>query len=64
MQTMTAKNIYRTTDLGRGWFATEWDDGSMTFRNPPKGQRIDLPKASVETLRSIIAEVQSKNSAA
>jgi hypothetical protein len=53
---MTDKQLKRTTDLGSGWFANEWSDGSMTVRNGEKGVRIDLPKDSVETLRRIFRE--------
>lgn len=49
-------NLTKTTDLGHDWFANQYDDGSMTIRNSEKGQRIDLPPASVETLRGIFRQ--------
>lgn len=58
-----AKQMTRTTDLGMDWFANDYDDGSMTLRNAEKGQRIDLPPESVETLRKIIAEGRAQRAA-
>lgn len=43
----------KTFDLGHGWYFNLQDDGSATFRNPGQGQRIELPKSSVETLKSL-----------
>lgn len=51
------RKIIKTTDLGAEWFANEWSDGSMTLRNPEKGQRIDLPVESVRRLRDICAAI-------
>lgn len=49
-----------THDLGLGWFANMHDDGTMTIRNPDKGQRIELNQESVKTLGDIFAKVASK----
>ena len=46
----------KTTDLGNDWYANEHEDGSMTLRNPEKGQRMDLPADSVLRLRRIIVQ--------
>lgn len=54
------KQLTATTDLGLGWYANAYTDGSMTVRNPDKGQRIDLEPESVERLRSIFAEIRTK----
>lgn len=35
-------------DLGQGWYATMYDDGSCTVRNCDKGLRIDLEPSSVD----------------
>jgi hypothetical protein len=47
-----------THDLGQGWFinltTNEVGVESATVRNPDKGQRIDLPAESLETLRKIL----------
>jgi hypothetical protein len=31
--------LAKTTDLGHGWFANTWDDGTLTLRNPDRAQR-------------------------
>ncbi|WP_164897669.1 hypothetical protein [Mesorhizobium sp. M6A.T.Cr.TU.017.01.1.1] len=56
----TEKSLTKTTDLGNEWFANQWSDGSMTIRNPERGQRIDLPVESVTTLRDIFASAASR----
>lgn len=43
----------KTTDLGHNWYYTKYDDGSAVIRNPEIGQRINLPKESVDTLKAI-----------
>ena len=58
MSTTTAeKSLIRTVDLKRDWFANVWSDGTVTLRNGEIGMRIDLPKASVDTLKAILAQV-------
>jgi len=57
---MTEKTLTKTEDLGQGWFANAWSDGSMTVRNPDKGQRIDLSPESVERLHAIFEAVGIK----
>lgn len=53
---MQDKRLTKTEDLGLGWFANAYDDGSMTLRNGDKGQRIDLGADSVERLRLCFAQ--------
>jgi hypothetical protein len=53
------KQLTKTTDLGNDWYANQYDDGSMTIRNPEIGQRIDLPTKSVELLRDIFKQVEA-----
>lgn len=48
------KQLSKTEDLGQGYFVNFWSDGSMTFRNPDVGMRVDLTPESAETLRSIL----------
>jgi hypothetical protein len=48
----------KTHDLGCGWWLNENADGSLTVRNPDKGQRINLPVESVSTLKSICTRVE------
>lgn len=47
-------------DLGHGWFASfgENGEGTMTVRNPDKGQRINLSVESVDRLRAIFNKVR------
>ncbi len=52
--------IVRTHDLGLDWFATAYDDGSITLRNAEKGQRIDLQPESVERLRNIFRAIREE----
>ena len=47
------KEITQTADLGQGWTAQAYNDGSATVRNIDKGQRIDLPKESVDRFLDI-----------
>lgn len=49
-----------TEDLGLGWFASENEDGSITLRNPDKGQRIDLTPDSVERLAALFSAAKAK----
>lgn len=49
-----AARAIKTVDLGHGWFVSQNADGTMTFRNPDKGMRSDLPIESVKLLRLII----------
>ena len=44
-------------DLGAGWFASfdEEHPGSLTLRNPDKGQRINLSNSETARLREILA---------
>lgn len=44
-----------THDLGADWFLNMNADGTYTFRNSEKGQRIDLPVESVQLLKAIFA---------
>lgn len=48
------RNTVKRMDLGWGWDATLWSDGTMTLRS--MYERIDLSQESVETLRSIFRE--------
>lgn len=57
------KELQKTKDLGLGWYANLYTDGSMTLRNCDKGQRIDLQPESVDTLRSILAAAIAKKEA-
>ncbi len=52
----TTKTLTNTSDLGGGWFANQWSDGSMTLRAPDKGQRIDLSRFAVARLKEIMRE--------
>lgn len=49
------KSLIRTADLKHDWFANVWSDGTVTLRNGVIGMRIELPKASVNTLKAILA---------
>lgn len=48
------KTLIKSTELGHDWIANQYDDGTMTIRSPVRAQRIELPRESVELLRSII----------
>lgn len=58
--TASEKAIITSSDLGLGWFANKWHDGTMTLINHTEGHRIDLPVDSVERLRAIFAKVTRK----
>ena len=45
----------KTTDLGNDWYYIQNDDGSAVVRNNEIGQRINLPKESVDLLRAIFS---------
>jgi hypothetical protein len=47
------RHVKKTHDLENGWYANMWSDGAITLRNPDIGQRIDLPKSSVDRLKEI-----------
>jgi hypothetical protein len=40
-------------DLGQGWWAKFGNDGTLSLRNPDRGQRITLNADEVERLRAI-----------
>lgn len=51
--------LIQTSDLGQGWFANTYADGSATIRNPDQGQRINLTSDEVVRLREMLALVPS-----
>lgn len=55
---MQDKKMTKSADLGQGWFANAYDDGSYTIRNGDKGQRIDLSRENAAKFVSIWNEVQ------
>jgi hypothetical protein len=52
------KELIKSADIGSGWFAQAYSDGSATVRNVDKGQRIDLPKESVDRFLEIWRKVR------
>ena len=53
------KTLTKTEDLGQGWFANAYSDGSFTLRNPNLGQRIDLDAKGAEKFIFLYDEVRS-----
>jgi hypothetical protein len=47
-------------DLGHGWYAKLWNDGSLDLRNADRGQRISLTVEEANRLREIIKESESQ----
>lgn len=56
-----SKELKKTADLGQGWFANAWTDGSVTIRNCDKGQRIDLSKESADLFVKLYREAEQRH---
>lgn len=52
-----------THDLGNGWWVNFNEDGGLTVRSPDRGQRINLAKESVQTLRDILRTSRRRDGA-
>lgn len=53
--------VWKRYDLGLGWDVSFLSDGSATFFNTGTGQRLDLPKYSIETLRKAIIRADAED---
>ena len=52
--------VTNTHDLGLGWTARLYENGSMCFSYDLTGYHLTIPKESVDTLTDIVAQIRNE----